>query len=203
MIGIYLRVSMVEQNESGQRREIAKWLEAHGITDVVWYVDKETGDNLDRPAFEALQRDIFNGLIDTVVVWKLDRPSRSVVDGVATLARWCEQGLRVVSVTQQLDFSGALGKMLAAIFFGIAEMEQETRRERQRAGIEAAKERGVYKGRRQGTTKAEPVRARKLKKQGLTLVEIADALRISRRTAARYLAGCDTGRSACELRSGV
>ena len=110
-----------------------------------------------------------------------------MVDGVTTLAKWCEQGIRVVSVTQQLDFNGALGKMLAAIFFGVAEMEQETRRERQRVGIEAAKERGVYKGRRPGTTRAKPERALELRAQGLYVHEIAVALGVSRRTAARYL----------------
>jgi len=50
------------------------------------------------------------------VQWKLDRLSRSVVDGVTTLAKWCERRIRVVSVTQQLDFNGAIGKMLAAVF---------------------------------------------------------------------------------------
>src|SRR4051812_39520827 len=49
----------------------------------------------------------------------------------------CERGLRVVSVTQQLRFNGAVGKMLAAVLLGIAEMEQETRRERQTIGIAA------------------------------------------------------------------
>ena len=183
----YLRVSTIGQNEEGQRREIAKWLHAQDITNVRWYVDKETGDHLERPAFVQLQQDLFNGSVDAVIVWKLDRLSRSIVDGVNTLARWCEQGIRVVSVTQQLDFNGALGKMLAAIFFGVAEMEQETRRERQRVGIEAAKERGVYRGRQKGTTKARPSRAAQLRSQGLRIQEIATALGVSTRTASRYL----------------
>ena len=113
--------------------------------------------------------------------------SRSIVDGVTTLAKWCEQGIRVVSVTQQLDFNGAMGKMLAAIFFGVAEMEQETRRERQRVGIEAARERGVYRGRRKGTFKATPARARELLAKGMQTAEIARALGVSRRTVERYV----------------
>ena len=59
--------------------------------------------------------------------------------------------------------------MAAAVLFGVAEMERQTRRERQRAGIEAARERGVYKGRKVGTTKAKPSQARKLQAKGLTL----------------------------------
>ena len=61
-------------------------------------------------------------------------------------------------------------------------MEQETRRERQAAGIEAAKERGVYKGRKIGTTKAAPQRAMNLKAIGLSNVEIANVLGVSRMT---------------------
>jgi len=184
----YIRVSTVGQNADGQRREIEAWLAAHGIKDAEFFTDKKTGDNLDRPAFKRLQAAIFAGTVKTVIVWKLDRLSRSLRDGINTLADWCERGIRVVSVTQQLDFSGAVGKMLAAVFLGIAEMEQETRRERQAIGIKNAKARGQYLGRKAGTTKARPERAQKLRERGLTVEEIASALQVSRRTAFNYLA---------------
>jgi DNA invertase Pin-like site-specific DNA recombinase len=184
----YVRVSTTGQNEAGQRREIERWLAGNGIETVRWFVDKQSGDNLDRPAFTALQQAVFHGEVETVVVWKLDRLSRKLRDGIDTLCDWCERGLRVVSVTQQIDFNGTVGKTLAAVLLGVAEMEQETRRERQKAGIEAAQERGVYLGRRPGTTKAKPARARDLAKRGLTHSEIGQALGVSRRTVIRYLA---------------
>ncbi len=190
MLGIYIRFSTVGQNTAGQKREIRRWLKGNGIDekDVRWYVDKATGNNLDRPELERLQRDIFSGEIETVVVWKLDRLSRNLREGINVLADWCDRGLRVVSVTQQIDFNGALGKMLAAVLLGVAEMEQETRRERQAAGIDAAKERGdVYNGRKAGTTKAKPNRALELRNKGLIDSEIATAMGISRRTVQRYL----------------
>ena len=190
MIGVYIRVSTVGQNVAGQRREVRRWLKGNGIdaTEVDWYTDKATGTNLDRPEVARLQGDIFHGKVTRVVVWKLDRLARSLRDGINTICAWCEKGLRVVSVTQQIDFSGALGKMLAAVLLGVAEMEQETRRERQAVGIAAAKERGdVYKGRKKGSTKAKPERARKLRKKGLLIREIAEVLNVSLRTAKRYL----------------
>jgi DNA invertase Pin-like site-specific DNA recombinase len=84
--------------------------------------------------------------------------------------------------------AGTAGKMLAAVLLGIAEMEQETRRERQRAGIALAKRRGVYKGRQPGTTKGDPERARVLSAKGNSIAEIARALGTSERTVRRYLA---------------
>jgi DNA invertase Pin-like site-specific DNA recombinase len=184
---VYIRVSTVGQNEHGQRHEIERWLRGNGLSDARWYIDKASGKSLDRPEFARLQRDIFHGEIDTVVLWKLDRLSRNLRDGLNVLIDWCDRGLRVVSTTQQIDFNGSLGKMLAAVLLGVAEMEQETRRERQAAGIKAARERGVYLGRRPGTTKAKPSRARKLRQRGLTDSEIARALGVSRRTIQRYL----------------
>lgn len=130
-----------------------------------------------------------NGEVETVVVWRFDRLSRSLRDGIDTLCGWCDRGLRVVSVTQQIDFNGSLGKMLAAVLFGVAEMEQEIRRERQKAGIEAARDRGVYKGRKPGSTKAKPQRALLMRQKGFKDTEIACALNVSRRTVQRYLNG--------------
>ena len=188
-VGVYVRVSTIGQNEAGQRREITRWLKGNGIEpeSVRWYIDKQTGDNLNRPAFERLQADIFRGEVGAVIVWKLDRLSRKMRDGLNVLCDWCERGVRIVSVTQQIDLSGTVGRMIAAVLLAVAEMEQETRRERQAAGIAAAKERGIYVGRKAGTTKGKPDRAKKLAERGLTHKEIATALGISRRTVIRYL----------------
>lgn len=189
-VGVYIRVSTVGQNEAGQRREIQRWLTGNGIQpeQVKWFVDKKSGDNLARPAFEALQAAIFNGEVKTIVVWKLDRISRKLRDGINSLCDWCDKGLRVVSVTQQIDFAGTVGKMIASVLFAVAELEQGTRRERQAAGIAAAKELGVYKGRKAGSTKGNPSRAIELRNKGNSLSEIAAVLGTSERTVQRYLA---------------
>src|SRR5262245_1237408 len=132
-----------------------------------------------RPALQSLQKAIFDGSIKTVVVWKLDRLARNFRDGVEIVCDWCQKGIRVVSVTQQIDLDGAVGRMVAGVLFAIAEIELQHIRERQAIGIAVAKKKGVYTGRVPGTTKAKPERARALKKQGLTSKEIAASLQVS------------------------
>jgi DNA invertase Pin-like site-specific DNA recombinase len=189
MIAAYCRVSTVRQRADSQINEIKKWLEGNGYDEskVEWFIDKETGKTLQRPEFQRLQREIFAGRIKTVVVWKLDRISRRLKDGINLLSDWCGKDVRVVSITQAIDLSGAVGRMIAAVLLGLAEIELEYRQQRQMAGIEVAKRNGVYKGRKKGTTKAAPVRAHELRARGLKIKEIATALGTSTRTVQRYL----------------
>lgn len=83
------------------------------------------------------------------------------------LADWCQRGVRVIAISQQIDLSGPVGNLIAGLLFGIAEIELQYAKERQAIGIALARKRGVYSGRRPGATKAAPARARVLKSQGL------------------------------------
>jgi len=188
-IGIYTRVSTSRQRDDSQRSEITKWLESNSIdsAQVMWYSDKESGTTLKRPEFDRLQKDIFSGRVKTVVLWKLDRLSRRLRDGVNVLADWADRGLRVVVTSQQLEFNGTVGRMIAALLLGLAEIELEFRAERQRAGIEVAKRKGLYKGRKKGSVKGKPQRVKELRDKGLSIGEIATALGLSERTVFRYL----------------
>ena len=188
MIAAYIRVSTVSQNLEGQEAEIKRWIAGNADGEQVrWFVDKATGTNIDRSGFKALQAAIFNGEVKTVVIYKLDRLSRSVKDGINTISDWTERGVRLVVTSQQIDLSGAVGRMIASVLLAVGEMENETRKERQQAGIAVAKERGVYKGRKRGTTKANDTRAIDLHRQGLKPGEIATALGVSRTTVWRYI----------------
>jgi len=190
-IGVYIRISSHTQKSDSQRAEITRWLKAHGhdLETVQWFEDTETGKHLSRTGFNSLSEAIFDGTIKTVVVWKLDRIARSMREGINTLSKWCECGVRVVSTTQQIDLSGTVGHLVAGVLFAVAEIELEHTRERQAAGIAVAKEKGIYSGRKKGTTKAKPDRAKELHAQGLNPPEIAAALNVSERSVFRYLKG--------------
>jgi len=167
---VYIRVSSPKgQKTDSQRAELEAWLKRHRYKGVRWFEDHESATTLQREAFQKLQAAIFAGKVDAVVVWKLDRLARSLKEGVNVLADWCQRGVRVIAITQQIDLSGPVGHLIASLLFCIA------------------RKRGVYVGRRPGTTKAAPARARALKKQGLTVLEIAQALGVKERTVYHYL----------------
>ena len=139
MIAAYCRVSTGRQKADSQINEIKKWLKANGYDEsqVEWFIDKESGKTLNRTEFNRLQKEIFAGRIKTVVVWKLDRISRRLKDGINLLSDWCAKDIRVISITQSIDLSGAVGRMIAAVMLGLAEIELEYRQQRQMAGITA------------------------------------------------------------------
>lgn len=190
MFAVYIRVSTKEQNLESQRAEIAKWLDAHQIDQatVRWFEDKQSGRDMSRPGFKDLQRLIATGKVSTVLVWKIDRLSRSFRQGMKVMIDWLNHNVRLVSVTQQLDMEGLVGQAMAALLFAVAEMELQTSKERQAAGIAVAKAKGKYKGRKPGSTKGKPERAKLLRKSGLSIPEIASAMALSERTVHNYLA---------------
>ena len=62
-LAVYIRVSTTGQNVAGQKRDILRWLDGNGVdaASVQWFIDKSSGDNLERPAFEDLQAAVFAG----------------------------------------------------------------------------------------------------------------------------------------------
>lgn len=190
---VLMRVSDADQKHASQKPDIDRWLKSNGHDpddpdQVTWFIVKESVARTNAKAVEDLNKAIFNGEIKTVVVWKLDRIARNIKDGINTLSGWCDKGVRVISVTQQLDLSGSIGKIIASVLFGVAEIDLINMKERQAAGIAVAKSQGKYKGRKKGTTIGSPKRAKELKAQGLKSGEIMKALGIkSRSTLSRYL----------------
>lgn len=188
-IAVYIRVSTLDQNTDGQRAEITRWLESHGhdLAKVKWFEDKQTGKNLNRPEFKKLAAAVTAGKIKTVIIWKLDRLARTAIDGMNVLASWCKRGVRVVSITEQFDLSDEFGQLIANIMLSLAQIELKNAKERQKAGIAAAKSKGRYKGRKTNTKKANPSRAKELLSNGLKIPEIALALGVSKRTIFNYI----------------
>ena len=194
-VAIYTRVSTDKQTDESQQGDLRRYLEENGLTNVKWYQDTASGADLSRPAFDRLREAVFRGRVSTVVVWKLDRLSRSMKDGINLLADWCEKGIRVISLTQSLDFSGTLGRMIAAVLLGVAEMERQYINERIRAGLAAARVKGTRLGRPKGSRtspdklKVKPEHAARLRAAGMGVAEIARTMRVSKTAVYAALRG--------------
>lgn len=184
MKAVYIRISTKEQNETLQRVGVEAYL---GGQEALWFIDKEGGKSLARPEFQRLQKEIAKGKVQEVIVWKLDRLSRKMQDGVRVLGDWLDHGVRVVSVTEGFDLSGVQGQLIASVLFAVAEMEYNNIRERAAAGIAVAKAQGKYKGRKRGTYKGKPERAKELFAQGLKPTEIAKLMGVTPMSISRYL----------------
>jgi DNA invertase Pin-like site-specific DNA recombinase len=190
-IACYIRVSPAGKNQAGQRREINQWLKSNRINPktVRWYIDKSNSDSLSRRAFEKLQADISDREVSAIVIWRLDRLAPTMRDGLSILSNWSKRPLRIVSVTQNIDFKGGASKPIAAVVKGLAEMAYETKREQSEAGLATARARGRSAGRPGvAADDAKVLKVKQLQKEGkLSIGAICKKLKISRSTYYRYL----------------
>ena len=102
-----------------------------------------SGGNTNRPALARLKRDIAEGKVDVVVVYKIDRLSRSLMDFAALLTLFDKHSVAFVSVTQDINTSSSSGRMMLNILMTFAQYEREIIAERIRDKIAAAKKKEI------------------------------------------------------------
>ncbi len=105
-----------------------------------------TGANLERPALQKLLNDINDHKIDCVVVYKVDRLSRSLTDFVRVLELFDKTNVTFVSVTQQFNTNTSMGRLTLNILLSFAQFEREIISERTKDKIGAARKRGKWLG---------------------------------------------------------
>lgn len=105
-----------------------------------------TGANIDRPALQKLISDIKDGQIDCVVVYKVDRLSRSLLDFVQLLELFEKHNVAFVSVTQAFNTNTSMGRLTLNVLLSFAQFEREIISERTRDKIAAARKKGKWIG---------------------------------------------------------
>ena len=105
-----------------------------------------TGANMDRPALQRLLKAIDAGTVDCVVVYKVDRLSRSLLDFTRILSLFEKQNVSFVAVTQQFNTSTSLGRLTLNILLSFAQFERELIGERTRDKMSAARMKGKWVG---------------------------------------------------------
>jgi DNA invertase Pin-like site-specific DNA recombinase len=105
-----------------------------------------SGGTLDRPALQRLLADICAGKVDIVVVYKIDRLTRSLFDFAKIVETFDAKGVSFVSVTQQFNTTTSMGRLTLNVLLSFAQFEREIIAERVRDKIAASKQKGMWMG---------------------------------------------------------
>jgi len=176
----YVRVSTTDQDLALQVDE----LKAAGCERM--YEDKRTGKNADRPGLKRLLREVEPG--DVVIVYKLDRMSRSVRDLLNICHDLDGRGVEFRSLNDPIDTTTALGRCFFQMVAVFAELERSFIVERTTAGRKVARARGVRFGRKPKLSADQIEMARDLIASGNhTLSSVARSMGVHRATLWRHL----------------
>jgi DNA invertase Pin-like site-specific DNA recombinase len=124
--------------------------------------------------------------IDVIIVWKLDRWGRSIIDLISTLKELSDVGVGFVSLTEALDLSTPSGRAFAGMLSVFAEFERDLLSERIRAGIAEARQQGRPHG-RPITVAKKTAQIKTLFKNGTSKADIARQLKIGRTSVRRLI----------------
>jgi site-specific DNA recombinase len=105
-----------------------------------------SGGTMDRPALKLLLSDITEGRVDVVVVYKIDRLTRSLLDFAKIVEAFEAKGVSFVSITQQFNTSTSMGRLTLNVLLSFAQFERELAGERIRDKIAASKKKGMWMG---------------------------------------------------------
>ena len=105
-----------------------------------------SGGNIERPALKQLLEDIDAGKVNAVVVYKVDRLTRSLTDFAKIIERFDNHNVSFVSVTQQFNTTSSMGRLTLNVLLSFAQFEREVTSERIRDKIAASKKKGMWMG---------------------------------------------------------
>jgi DNA invertase Pin-like site-specific DNA recombinase len=175
----YARVSTEEQNGNGQVAELNK------VCDEV-HLEYASGGRWDRPCLQNVLRHIRTG--DILVVWKLDRLTRSLSDLLQIIKRLEEAGAGFRSLTEAIDTTTPAGRMMLQMLGAFAEFERQMIRERTKLGLARARLEGRVGGNRASLTSKQQALALKMVDEGKSQSEVAELFRVHRSTICRLIA---------------
>jgi DNA invertase Pin-like site-specific DNA recombinase len=177
----YARVSTDDQNADLQHAALKKAGARKVYTD-----DGLSGATTKRPALRRCLKALKRG--DTLTVWKMDRLGRSLRDLIAMLDDLKHRGVKFHSLTEAIDTVTPTGRAMWQMIGVLAELERSLIAERTKAGVVAARARGVKFGRKPKLTPQKIIQARKLIAGGERPEDVAASYHVGRTTLYRALA---------------
>jgi DNA invertase Pin-like site-specific DNA recombinase len=175
----YARVSTDEPNLDLQRQA----LKAAGCEQIFEY--QVSGMATRRPGLDQALGSLGTG--DTIVVWRLDRVGGSLPHLIKTIRLIGDKGAGFCSLTDDIDTTMQGGRLYLYMVGALAEFERRLTTERTRAGMKAAKSRGIEVGRRRALTTDQINHARELIEHGKSPSAIARSMKVGRSTLYRAL----------------
>lgn len=178
----YSRVSTAEQTVSGlglsdQRAAIQTEASRRGWTDLTWTTDEGlSAKNLARPGLTAALAELEAGAASVLVVSKLDRLSRSLLDFCTLVDLGKRQGWQIVVLDSDVDTSTASGALMMNVLASFAEFERQLISQRTSAAMQQLKRQGVRLGRPRGMCPQVTARIVSERQGGMTLTAIAEGL---------------------------
>jgi site-specific DNA recombinase len=136
------RPRSVPVNALGSRKRQEGWRALPSLYDDGGY----SGGSMERPALKRLLEDVENGQVDTIVVYKVDRLTRSLADFAKIVEALDARGVSFVSVTQQFNTTSSMGRLTLNVLLSFAQFEREVTGERIRDKIAASKRKGMWMG---------------------------------------------------------
>ena len=185
-VGIYARVSTEDQTSIQQLEQLRNYCEKQKLTVFDEYVDEgESAVKQNRPQYQRLLEDARKRKIDAILVYKLDRFSRSLKELVNTISNLKEYGVNFVSYAEKdFDTTTATGQLMFHIVSAFAQFERDMISERTKLKLNHLRSKGVRLGRPQ---KANYEQIFELRQKGLSLSQIGKEAGCDRSTVSKLL----------------
>ncbi len=149
IIAVYVRVSTKKQDEANQLPRLREIVANRNYEVYKEYSDEASAKDANRPAWKELMQDAADHKFDAILVTKLDRVMRSLVQLNITMSNLQTYGVKLICADiGEIDFSTPMGKVQMQIIGAIAEWEREIIVQRTKEGLEARKAKGVRLGRK-------------------------------------------------------
>ncbi len=188
-VALYARVSTKNNGQDPETQLLAlrEYAQVRKLAVFAEYVDIGiSGAKDSRPALNELMADARKRRFDTVLVARFDRFARSTRHLVLALEEFNALGVDFISLSESVDTSTPMGKMVYTVIAAVAELERSLIRERVVMGLQRAKAQGKKLGRPRGS--AQDVDAiHRFRREGLSLLQIAKRLNTSKSSVARLL----------------
>jgi DNA invertase Pin-like site-specific DNA recombinase len=182
---VYARVSTGDQHLETQLLDLRELAKQRGLEVVREYTDVISGAKAKRPGLDSLMSDARRHRFDVVLVAAFDRIARNVRHFLEVLDELNHLGIQFISLRENIDTGGPLGRAMLTIIGAIAELERSLIVERVRAGMRRAK----LEGRRIGRTPLNINREEVVsdRRSGMSLTKVASKHRISRASVCRLM----------------